>query len=566
MGGVRCQHRRVVKMLREGLDISGGSQSGRATAETTSAPDRAKKLEFRGREAVEPLRGDIAPPAAQSRPSIIPNDGYIDYCYERVKKLRDTARSKEELQDGLDEILHEMARTPGRYNSMVVNLLMKHWMAAREEGTSPYSTHMKDHVAAIKTLISAWSKGKYAHMPKLKIFDASCGDGQVLEAFLDTLPPAMLKRVEVIANDISSASLDIARETLKRFQGKVKIEFTRFDITKELPNKQFDVVLLSQTLPFIVEEATLRNRRLELTMPQDENRHNTAKVVLLKTIMKRLVRPETGELLIIDEMPMKFTMSRNPDTDKAIEEQLFREVFRGVDEETVISRMKGIKSAKYLGQLKTPIDHDHEMYLMAYTKTLKKPAPEVRDDREDELRIIHSMERVHPILVQRLRDFPGNGTTPYKVIDGGGSRLVIDPVYYRDRIADNPSYWKKNGSNNLVIFRGLMHELGVRQSEDGLDGPYTRLIKNLFKSRKAEAGAAFLFIDTYPKPGGKPEPTGNTKAREFMKLYDDHQFVASFREGNNFGYLYLVAPKTVQAAEAAPEGEVPPAVNTDTEE
>ena len=73
---------------------------------------------------------------------------------------------------------------------------------------------------------------------------ASCGSGKVLEAFLDSLPPEVLSRVQVVANDVSSASLVAAKETLKRFEGKIKIEYTRYDITRELPPKQFDVVVI----------------------------------------------------------------------------------------------------------------------------------------------------------------------------------------------------------------------------------------------------------------------------------------------------------------------------------
>jgi SAM-dependent methyltransferase len=570
MGGASCAVGPVVKMFREGVGMASSSQLGAgnaAEARVEKASDRAKPINGKGfsggngKGLLEPLQhpqGPLDAPTVQSKPSQFPDDGFIDECYNRLLDLRGSCASRAELRQGLSELLEEIAVHSGSYSAMVDNLLMKHWLERKDNGLVPYDEHMKEHVEAIKTLFKAWTKDRYSGLPKIRIFDASCGSGKALEAFLESLPPEVLGRVEVVANDVSSASLEAAAKTLGRFKGRLhrKIEFTRYDVTRELPPRQFDIVIFSQTLPFIVDEGTLREQRLGRTLRTDENRHLTAKTTLMRALVKKTLKPGSGELLLIDEDPMKLTEPPD-DVDGLIERVLFGEIFREVSESQMIDKMKEISSARFLGQVKSSIDRRHDMYLMAYSKAPKAKRVldaenDDRDDmlrsREDEMRILHAMENIHPVLVGRLEKFDGNGTPLYKQVDSG-TRLVIDPDYYSQKIADSPSYWKKNGSNSLVVVRGMMHELGLHS--------YKRLIDNIKASRKAEPGAAFLFIDRWPAPSESMDPVSNTKARRLMNGYDDHAFAASIRSGNSYGYLYFIrhVERLDREAEEAPQSD-----------
>jgi hypothetical protein len=196
------------------------------------------------------------------------------------------------------------------------------------------------------------------------------------------------------------------------------------------------------------------------------------------------------------------------------------------------------------------------MYLVASTQTPthhmkqekdkgaeKGDAAEGGQVPEDERLIIRRMVDIHPLLIGRLQEFDTNTPIRYRPIGvNHGQTLYIDREYYGEHIAGRNGYWHKNGSYNLVILSGLMHELGA---ED-----YRSLIDKLKRSKKAEAGAALLFIDGYPAPAGKATAVGNTAARSAVMKFDDHEFCASVRIGNKYGYLYVI-----RDLDAAPIGE-----------
>jgi SAM-dependent methyltransferase len=527
MGGVSCAGGSVVKMTLEGAIISRSLQ--RAGEAAASAPVLSRRDGKRPEGLVEPI--------AQLR-SNCPDDGFIDHCYGMLLELRSAAEAapdqregREQLRIGLTDLLEEMAGHHGSYNASVDSLLMRHWVEKRDGGVRPYDEHMKDHVDAIRSLFRSWTADRYRNGRTLKIFDASCGTGKVLEAFLDSLPPEMLSRVQVVANDLSSDALEAAKETLARFNdGGLKITFTRHDIMTDLPPGKFDVVMLSQTLPFIVDERALRDQRLQRSVPQ-EKRHLTAKGKAIEGLVKKL-KPQTGEFLLIDEDPMKLSRTTD-DFDGIIENTLFREIFRSVRKDTLIKDvMKKIGFAKFIGHLESFIDREHSMYLMAYTKNGSRRS---QDDKEDELAIIRAMENMHPRLVERFQKFEGDGGTRYLPIGpvDGGQRLIIDRDFYGGRIKGNSFYWSKNGSNNLVVVNGLVHELGVEG--------YKSLIENLKRSKKAGPGASLLFIDKWPPSRSAQMRVSNSDARSLaMDAFDDHVFAAAYRSGSIYGYLYLI--------------------------
>jgi hypothetical protein len=514
-------------ITRKGQLFGGGTTKG--TAERSSRGNGSEFSRF-GPEHEHPA-GESGPIVIK-RPSMVPDGGFLENCYARLLKLKAKSSDRVELRVGLEEILKDMAGHPDSYSSMVTSLLMRHWTEKKGSGQTAYDEHMHEHVEAIKCLIRAWAKNNYHHLRTIKIFDASCGTGKVLEAFLDCLPPELYPRIKVVANDVSSAARAVAEENLARFRGKVKIKFTPYDITRELPPGQFDIVILSQTLPFIVDDKTLRNQRLDRSNHQESSKsHLLAKRGVIEALIKHKLKPGSGELLLIDEDPMSLT-KKNDDADSVIEDVLFGEVFRDIKRDELITQMKNIPSAKFMGHLESSIDRKHDMYLMVYQRNAKKAEDGVnRDSVEEEWMMVRAMEDMHPILSARLQGFDGDSVSYRPIGPLENKRLFIHPDYYNEKIDGKNVYWTKNGSYNLVVIKDLIHELD-RET-------YRRLIENLKRSRKAEPGAALLFIDKWPKPQ-KANAMGNGDARGLFNDFPDHQFIASYRVGDTYGYLYLI--------------------------
>ncbi|MCI0504109.1 class I SAM-dependent methyltransferase [Candidatus Micrarchaeota archaeon] len=473
-----------------------------------------------------------------------PDEAYVQDCYRRILDLGSND-SKTAVVDGINAILEEMAdkaqMEDRSYTAMVDSVLMLHW--TRKEGNSTsYDEFMQKHVDAISVLAKAWARDKTFGGRRIKVLEASCGTGAALEAFLDALPPRLLRKLRVTANDLSSAAIETTKKRLAKFAGKVRIEYEQKDLTQEIPSGKFDVIMLSQTLPFLNDENALRAQRLGLALPS-ESRHVTTKRKVLEGLINRL-KPGKGELLLFDEYPMRF--SKIPDDfDSIVEDSLFREIFRPISRGMLINDvMKRIEKARFHAHLESFIDREHIMYLIASgslrhpenaSENMEPPKAQQQGPREDEnsKRIIKRAESMHRELIGRLQAFEEADGTVYRPISVGEKRLEIDKEYYDDKIDHKPGYWRTNGNYNLVIVDGLVHHVG----QEG----YRCMIEKLKRSHKLGPGSAILFIDEWPAPEGSPNPVGNGDARSLIfNAFDDQVFCASVRAGNKYGYLYVV--------------------------
>ncbi|MFH0738047.1 MAG: class I SAM-dependent methyltransferase [Candidatus Micrarchaeota archaeon] len=455
-----------------------------------------------------------------------------------------------DMESWISRVLKEIAMSPGSYLANCIRILMRHWTRQAEEGVgSAYDRHMDEHVQTISGLMDAWVAQKHFIMlhfgrlqakGKLQIFDASCGTGTVLKQFLEKLPPNLLERAHIVANDLSESSIEEAKKTLAPLMERgVDITFSKIDIAVEALPGRFDIMLLSQTIPFICDENALRDERNDLALPS-EARHETAKSALLSKLFGHLTK--YGSLLIIDEDPMKLS-TQAYDFDSLLEKMLFDEVCRFLDKKTLINRiMKRNSDARFESHLESPIDREHSMYMMEYSLARHREAlADGMSEDEHVNDIFMKMMRIHPALIGRLGGFDKSMCTAYRELGTECKVLMINPTAYEENIKGKPYYWAKNGSYDLVVISRLMHELGG----DGFES----LMDRLKRSRKMEPGAALLVIDQWPAPMKTEENSegfdpgmivGNRDARELILPRDDHEFVASVRSGNFYGYLYVI--------------------------
>ncbi|HSB47297.1 MAG TPA: class I SAM-dependent methyltransferase [Candidatus Bilamarchaeum sp.] len=476
----------------------------------------------------------------------------VEKAFAEIAKIKETSGGDlDELERRMACLLYDLAsRNELDYTLTVNKLLMRHWTQRTGDGLVAYNAHMQEHVDAIDTLFEGAMKEvntRFRGNRKLRILDVSCGTGEVLKKFLDRLPDRVLSRLKIVANDASPAALDVCRETLRPYEGRVKkITYTNMDISEgRLPDGKFHVVLESQSLEFISDDRIIKAKRLGQTIRQDEDEYDkNSKRVAVAALFDKLV-PERGLLLIVQEDPMMLSKpGRTPDG--VITRMLFDEIFRPIRKEELINDiLKAIPGAKFVCDQQVQIDRSHDMYIAVSSRSRKKdarigtyhssksvvPQPAAlrtsRDFDVHETNIIQAMEGIYPILLERLKKFDGH--EQFRPITG--TRLVIDEKKWEDE-ASKPWFWRRNGTNDLVIVSGLIHKIGIEQ--------YQRLIDNLNSSGKAKPGTVLLFIDTWPAPAGKVDDhVGNGDARKYVFRRPDHTFLAAYRSGNKYGYLYV---------------------------
>lgn len=496
------------------------------------------------------IEGPIAPMSESALNSL------VDRTYKEIQELKESAKSLDELEAGMGAILYNLASIEDINYSITVNyslvvdkLLMKHWTQREADGSVSYDKHMQSHVDAIDTLFEGVIKElktRFRGNRKIRVLDVSCGTGEVLKRFLDRVPRETLHRIQIVANDASGAALDICKRNLKEYEGKVKrIKYTNHDINDELPEGKYHIVIESQSMEFISDDRIIKARRLGKTIRQDEEGYDKdAKRRLTSALFDRLV-PERGVMLMIQEDPMMLTKpARDPDS--VITKVLFDEIFRPIRKEELINDvLKAIPGAKFVCDLQAPIDRRHDMYLIASSRIRKKdarmgyhpsrsPAPQHQGERKSrdfdvhERNIVQAMETIYPILAERLRKIDGDIETLKPI---SGTRLVIDRKKWEEE-ASKPHFWRRNGTNDLVIVSGIIHSIGIEA--------YQRLLDNLNSSGKAKEGTVMLFIDEWPAPAGLVDNhVGNSDARKYVYNRTDQAFLAAYRSGNRIGYLHV---------------------------
>ena len=473
-------------------------------------------------------------------------------AFKKIRELKASARDLGEIEDGMNALLYDLAcREEVNYSLVVDKLLMRHWTQKADDGSISYNAHMQDHVDAADTLFEGVMKelrNRFRGNRKIRILDVSCGTGEVLKKFLDRVPRDVLHRIQVVANDASPAALEVCRETLKGYEGRVKkIRYSNLDVSKELPDGKFHIILESQSMEFISDDRIIKAKRLGRTIRQDEEEYDRmAKRDLASALFDRLV-PERGLMLMVQEDPMMLTQAAR-DADGLITKMLFDEIFRPISKEHMITDvLKEIPGVKFICDLQAPIDRRHDMYLIASSRSRKKDAKlgyhsmrpsqlppssdrTSRDFDVNERNIVQAMETIYPILAERLRKINGDNGVLRPI---SGTRLVIDRQKWDDE-ASKPHFWRRNGTNDLVIISGLIHYIGIER--------YQSLIYNLSSSGKVKEGTVLLFIDEWPAPPGLVDDhVGNSDARKFVyNMKGQAQtFLASYRNGNKIGYLHV---------------------------
>ncbi|HWH06802.1 MAG TPA: methyltransferase [Gaiellaceae bacterium] len=94
--------------------------------------------------------------------------------------------------------------------------------------------------------------------PGDRVLDVGCGKGELAADLADR------SQAEVVGVDVNPHSLAFAR---KRFAGEGGLRFELMDVLEELPDEEFDVVVLSNVLEHFAERVSLLRRLVEAARP-----------------------------------------------------------------------------------------------------------------------------------------------------------------------------------------------------------------------------------------------------------------------------------------------------------
>lgn len=445
----------------------------------------------------------------------------------------------EALFGELGKAVRAYDKSSERYKSRIVELLSGLSAAERNNlvykmFAPHYDKHMDSHGRAIDFLIRQAAALEAAGLGGIfhdDIIELSCGTGSVIKSVCDALPAARLRDLVITANDLSDDMKAIAMEKLVYLP--CEISYTSQDLMRLMFAKgSFGTAVLSQTLHLLTDEDILMQERAGNYMHIDEKRHLSAKIKAVRDAFS-LVRPG-GTFIVIDEYPALLSDRGGPLGPGFA--YLFNDSLRGVNWATFRnSIMNPIPNARFVAQLKVPIDYKHTMYIWIY-----RNEPE-REGRERRLPNTHHFDAARREAREKLlslfraidRDFiasnsPPNGETPWV------RYLPMDPektlVVTEGRMDFMTRY-------NMIVLSGCMHNLS-EQERHTLIGDSVHSL---------DRGGSLLIVDEWRSPRGSRHPISKGHLRdEYMAMHSKHMvFAGSIRvpiippaNTGMYGYLY----------------------------
>jgi SAM-dependent methyltransferase len=420
--------------------------------------------------------GVISAPAQTGR-------GHDDrVCRELSLRIRDFGERVSEDEAGIRSLL-------SRLDAIEINNLRYQLFAPY------YDKHMLGHETAIANLLGQFASLQSAAYPDAlmgdSILEMSCGTGSVIDHVCRLLPPSRLPNMRITANDWSEDMKSIAREKLRIYP--CQFTYASEDLG-ELSFKRgtFNTVFLSQTLHLIIDSDVQRQERESNYMFIDENRHLTEKLKVLRNAWWTL--KERGVMVIIDEWPALLSDRGGPLGPGFA--YLFNDGLRPADlrmvQESVMSQLP---SARYICQLKVPIDRHHHMYLIAYRKEHYEQGrlPETPGAASLREAAFQAVMLAFASMDEHLRIGmnPRGGERPY--VDF----LPIATPVVATTLADIPT---AAGSCDCIVLRQCMHTRGKTDRFNMISASMNALT----------VGGALVFIDEWLPPQGSPHPLRQT--------------------------------------------------------
>lgn len=426
------------------------------------------------------IRPHSASPDASQCNGLNPSESGV--CRELSERIRDFGERAKEGEAEIRALLSQL--DPISINNLRYGLFAPH-----------YDRHMAAHETAIANLLGQLVSLQSAAFPDALIgkdlLEMSCGTGTVIDRLLRLLPASRIKGLRIVANDLSGDMQALARDKLAAYP--CDIGYTGHELG-EMTFKRgtFNTVILSQTLHLIIDSDVQRQERESNYMFIDEHRHVSEKLKVLRNAWWAL--KEQGVLVIIDEWPALLSDRGGPLGSGFA--YLFNDGLRPIDlrvlQDAVVSQLP---SARYICQLKVPIDSHHHMYLIAYRKERDGQGRLPDTPGASALRdaavgaVMNAFSSMDAHLLRSMA--PADGNRPFVEFIPIGSPTFVSSL--RNVPAEA-------GSSSCIVLRQVMHNI-----------PKTDRFQLIGACMNALAvGGSLVIIDEWLPPEGSAHPLRQT--------------------------------------------------------
>ena len=348
-----------------------------------SAPTPPKLREERGKfpvrgPVIKTTEGGVKPwSLRKSKEFSLKTAGYSTSVQPLVetasKKLTELHRGFEESMEPIkEEFEAEMGRIlseipPELYAEILPRILFDSW--------ENYDSHMEKtkHTPALRLLLKqALELSKinpdYSNKPIFghNILEMAGGTGTIIKLLCDQTNSERVGKLQFTLNDISERMKQVAEEKLKDLPCGVR--YTGQDIRKmRIRPRSKDTAIMSQVLHLITNPKALEEERQPGSLASDYNLHTVTKIDVIRRAFGTL--RQNGYFMLIDEWPAVLSLTPENSYERKIY-YLFKSIFRPIGDPMALRNriMKNVTHAKFVAELKIPIDRDHSMYLHLYRK------------------------------------------------------------------------------------------------------------------------------------------------------------------------------------------------------
>lgn len=364
---------------------------------------------------------------------------------------------KEEFDASMGRILSEIP--PDIYAEILPQILFDSW--------ENYDVHMENtkHTPAVGLLLKqalelSRINPDYSNKPIFgaNILEMAGGTGTVIKLLCDQIDPERVSKLHFTLNDTSERMKLTAREKLKDLLCRVR--YTGQDIRKlRIRSKSKDTVIMSQVLHLITNPQALEEERQPGSLASNYNLHTVTKIDVIRRAFATL--RQNGYFVLIDEWPATLSLTPENSYERKIY-YLFRSIFRPIGDPMALRNriMKNVAQAKFVAELKIPIDRDHSMYLHLYRKEYsnkgkeKVPDGEVEEAQE---KLVKAFTAIDVQFLERYRlNSLSNDNGPLVKFLPVGDEEVFDS---RNSDKKNPSKADKNRYNGAIVADNLCTDL-----------------------------------------------------------------------------------------------------------
>ncbi len=438
---------------------------------------------------------------------------------------------KEEFEAEMLKILSEIP--PELYAETLPQILFDSW--------ENYDHHMEktNHTSALGLLLKqaldlSRINPDYSNKSIFgtNILEMAGGTGTVIKLLCGQIDEKRVSKLHFTLNDTSERMKKVAEEKLNELSCSVR--YTKQDIRKlRIRSRSKDTAIMSQVLHLITNPKALEEERQPGSLASNYNLHTVTKIDVIRRAFTTL--RQNGYFMLIDEWPAVLSLAPENSYERKIY-YLFKSIFRPIGDPMALRNrvMKNVAHAKFVAELKIPIDRDHSMYLHLYRKEYssqgktKVPDGEIEEAQEKLVKAFTAID-THFLERYRLNNL-SNGNGPLvKFLP------LIDEEVFDSRNSDKkaPSKADKKRYNGAIVADNLYTDLQSMPDEKRI-----AMMQSVIDS--VNTGGWMMVMGEWAETGMTKQYFRDTLMRNYNVIFEA-ALRARLQYGSNrsiYGYLY----------------------------